>query len=180
MQESRSKRRALLIIDMQLGMFNGADKPYQGALILENINSLIVKARDAGAPIFAVRHTGPQGSPLEPGSPLSQLLPELAIDLQQDRVFDKTRPNVFFATDLASRLADADVDQLVIVGMKTEYCIDTTCRAAADLGFHPLLVADAHSTMDAPDLSAQAIIAHHNRTLQGPFVQLVNTADCEF
>jgi len=180
MQAFRSERRALLVIDMQVGMFNGVDKPYLGAQILENINSLIVKARNAGMPIFAVRHTGPQGSPLEPGSSLSQLLPELAIDPALDIIFDKTRPNVFFGTDLASKLADASIDHLVITGMKTEYCIDTTCRAAADLGFHPLLVADAHSTMDSPALAAQAIIAHHNRTLQGPFVKLIDTADCQF
>jgi nicotinamidase-related amidase len=173
-------QRALLIIDMQIGMFNGPEKPYQGARVLENINHLIAKARAAGAPIFAVRHTGPQGSPIAPGSPLSQLLPDLDIDLQCDGVFDKTRPNCFVKTDLAKWLRDADVQELVIAGMKTDYCIDTTCRAAADLGFRPVLVADAHSTTDSDILSAQMVIAHHNRILNGPFVKLEQTADCDF
>ncbi|MGI4855616.1 MAG: cysteine hydrolase family protein [Janthinobacterium lividum] len=180
MHESRSGRRALLIVDVQVGMFHGLEKPYRAEEILENINLLITRAHDASAPVFAVRHIGPQGSPIEPGSPLSQLLPLLAVDATRDTVFDKTRPNSFFGTGLADWLADAGVDELVIAGLKTEYCIDATCRAAADLGFRPVLVADAHSTMDSPVLPAHTIIAHHNRTLAGAFATLVDTAQCQF
>lgn len=180
MHSPRSGRRALLIVDMQRGLFNGPDYPYQAERILANINQLIGRAREAGAPIFAARHTGPQGSPIEPGSPLSQLLPDVAVDAERDTVFDKVRPNCFFGTGLADWLSDAGVGELVIVGMKTEYCIDTTCRAAADLAFQPVLVADAHTSMDTPVLPASAIIEHHNLTLNGPFVRLLSTADCHF
>jgi nicotinamidase-related amidase len=174
------KHRALLVVDMQEGLFNGPEKPYEGPRILANINQLIAQARKAGAPVFAARHVGPPGSPLEPGSPLTHLSRQLAIDPEIDTVFDKRRPNSFIGTGLASQLADADVGELVIVGMKTEYCIDATCRAAADLGFPALLVADAHTSVDTPVLPAASIIEHHNRTLNGPFVRLVNTADCTF
>ncbi|AJG22699.1 Isochorismatase [Cupriavidus basilensis] len=102
------------------------------------------------------------------------------MDAVADTVFDKTRPSCFAGTGLAGWLSDAGVAELVIVGMKTEYCVDTTCRAAAALGFRPVLVADGHTCMDTPVLPAQAIIAHHNRTLSGPFVKLVNAADCRF
>lgn len=174
------RHRALLIIDMQMGLFHGPDKPYDGARVLANINRLIAKAHKAGAPVFAVQHTGPVGSPIEPGSPLTHLLPDLDIDVQNDCVFAKTRPSCFVGTHFAKALQEAAVEELVIVGMKTEFCIDTTCRAAADLGFKPLLIADAHTTMDTPVLSAQAIIAHHNRTLNGPFVTLLSTGECVF
>lgn len=174
------ERRALLIIDMQEGLFNGPEKPHEGPRILANISELIARARTAGAPVFAARHVGPPGSPIEPGSALTQLLPALAIDQAIDTVFDKQRPSCFSGTRLAQWLADAEARELVIAGMKTEYCVDTTCRAAADLGFQPLLVADAHTTMDTPVLSAASIIEHHNRTLSGPFVKLVHTADCTF
>ncbi|HVW51940.1 MAG TPA: cysteine hydrolase family protein [Trinickia sp.] len=180
MQGPQPQRRALLIVDMQVGLFNSPETPHHGAQVLANINELIGKARRVGAPILAARHTGPLGSPIEPGSPLTQLLPDLAIDAMADTVFDKRRPNCFLGTELADALRAASVDELVIVGMKTEYCIDATCRAAADLGFQPVLVADAHTSMDTPVLSAQRIIDHHNRTLNGPFVRLVSTAECEF
>ena len=66
---------ALLVIDMQEGLFNGPNKPFDGQRVLANIAGLIAKARKARAPIFAARHVGPPGSLIEPGSPLTHLLP---------------------------------------------------------------------------------------------------------
>jgi nicotinamidase-related amidase len=180
MASSSRQRRALLVIDMQEGLFNGPEKPYEGTRILANINRLIDAAHKAGSPVFAARHVGPPGSPIEAGSPLTQLLPALAIDPAADTVFDKRRPNCFAGTGLAQWLAQAQVGEIVIAGMKTEYCVDATCRAAIDLGFQALLAADAHTSMDTPVLRASSIIEHHNRTLSGPFVTLLNTADCSF
>ena len=154
MSQPALQRAALLIIDMQVGLFHGPEQPFDGPRILENINRLIAAAREAGAPIFAVRHTGPDGSPIAAGSPLWQLLPELAIDPGRDRLFNKSRPSSFQGTTLAAQLAALDCDTLVIAGMKTQYCVDTTCRAAAELGLKVVLAADAHTCMDTPALSA--------------------------
>src|SRR5260221_3419929 len=51
--------------------------PYTTLFRSANTGQLIARAREAGAPIFAARHTGPAGSPIAPGSPLTQLLPQL-------------------------------------------------------------------------------------------------------
>jgi len=67
---SSNAKRALLVIDMQVGLFNGPDKPYKREQTLENINQLIRRARQAGAPIFAVRHTGPADSPIRRRQPV--------------------------------------------------------------------------------------------------------------
>ncbi|MBK5512630.1 cysteine hydrolase family protein [Pseudomonas sp. TH15] len=171
---------ALLIIDMQVGLFNGPDKPHDGERLLANIQQLIRQARARKVPIYAVRHTGPQGSPIEAGSPFWQLLPDLELNASTDILFDKGKPNAFFATSLAQQLRAGGIDELFIVGMKTQYCIDSTCRAAADLGFNPVLVADAHTCMDTPALPARAIIEHHNATLGGAFARLINSADVTF
>lgn len=171
---------ALLIIDMQVGLFNGPDKPHDCERILANIRQLIRQAREREVPIYAVRHTGPQGSIIEAGSPFWQLLPELGLDANVDTLFDKTRPNCFLGTRLAQQLTDASINHVFIVGMKTQYCIDSTCRAAAEQGFQVTLVADAHTCMDTAALSAKMIIEHHNATLDGAFVKLMNTADAKF
>lgn len=171
---------ALLIIDMQVGLFNGPDKPHDGERVLANIRQLIHRARECEVPIYAVRHTGPQGSPIEAGSPFWQLLPELELDANVDTLLDKTRPNCFLGTRLTQQLTDASINHVFIVGMKTQYCIDSTCRAAAEQGFEVTLVADAHTCMDTAALSAKMIIEHHNATLGGPFVKLMNTADARF
>lgn len=60
------------------------------------------------------------------------------------------------------------------------FCIDTTCRAAPELGFRTVLISDAHTTMDNDYLSASDIIAHHNNTLAGPFVTLSTARDWLF
>ncbi|NER59751.1 cysteine hydrolase [Pseudomonas sp. MAFF212428] len=173
-------QRALLVLDMQVGLFQGAEQPWQGQQVLANINRLIEAARGAQVPIFAARHTGPGGSPIAAGSPAWQLLPELGVDPCRDRVFDKSRPSAFFNTDLHHWLQQAAVDELLIVGMKTQYCIDTNCRVAAEFGFKPLLVSDAHTCMDTPQLTAEAIIAHHNATLGGAFATLCATEAVQF
>jgi nicotinamidase-related amidase len=173
-------KKALLVIDMQVGLFHGPQAPFEGERVLANINTLIVAARAAGAPVVVVRHTGPEGSPIAAGSALWQVLPELGVDVHQDHFVDKTRPSCFFNTGLAEWLDDAGVGELVICGMKTDYCIDSTGRLAGDLGFKAVLVADAHTTMDSPVLDAAAIIAHHNQVLAGPFVKLLSTAEVSF
>jgi nicotinamidase-related amidase len=104
----------------------------------------------------------------------------LEVDAERDVIFDKTRPSCFFGTSLGERLAEAGISELVIVGMKTQYCIDATCRTAADMGLRPVLIADAHTCMDTRALPARAIIEHHNATLDGPFVTLASAANYEF
>jgi nicotinamidase-related amidase len=171
---------ALLIIDMQLGMYEGPETPYEGERVLANINALIGRAHDAGCPIFFVRHAGPEGSAIAAGSHFWQLHPRLAIDAAVDRVIDKNRPSCFYQTGLAEQLNEEGITRLVIAGMKTQYCVDTACRQAGELGFQTLLVADAHTCSDTQALSAEAIIRHHNLTLSGPFAQLKQTADVQF
>ncbi|POA19337.1 cysteine hydrolase [Pseudomonas sp. FW300-N1A1] len=170
---------ALLILDMQVGLVHGPDKPWRGEALLNTLNSLLSKARKAGAPIFLARHIGPAGSPIEPGSPMTQLVPELV--LQGDEVvFEKTRPNAFATTDLAAWLHACGSQGVVIAGMKTQYCVDSTCRAARDLGFDAVLIADGHTCIDTPALKAKDIVAHHNATLAGPFCRVVQAEDWYF
>ncbi len=171
---------ALLIIDMQTGLYDGPDKPFERERVLGTINQLIQRARQADAPIFVARHTGPAGSPIEAGSPLWRLWHELHVDETRDHCFNKTRPSCFLGTDLAQQLEAANVKELVIVGMKTQFCIDTTCRVAVELGLSVVLPEDGHTCMDTPALKAEAIIEHHNATLAGAFVRRVRAADLNF
>ena len=180
MLKLNAKHCALLIVDMQVGLFRGPEKPYKGSEILDTVNQLIASARQACVPVFVAQHTGPKGSPIEPQSPFWQLLPELTIDPLLDTLFNKTRPSCFLGTELAEQLSHRGIRQLLVAGLKTQYCIDTTCRVAVELGFEPLLIADAHTCMDTPQLPAEQIIKHHNATLEGAFVTLVNSADVNF
>lgn len=175
-----SKHCALLIVDMQVGLFHGPDSPHEGPRILDTVNRVIGAARQACVPVFVAQHTGPKGSPIEAQSPFWQLLPNLAVDPTLDTLFNKFRPSCFLGTDLADQLRHRGIHHLLVAGLKTQYCIDTTCRVAVELGFEPLLIADAHTCMNTPQLSAAQIIEHHNTTLEGAFVTLINSADVRF
>ncbi|WP_226457672.1 cysteine hydrolase family protein [Pseudomonas sp. AF03-9] len=168
---------ALLIIDMQAGLYDGPQRPFERERLLDTINQLIKRARAANKPIFVARHTGPEGSPIAAGSPLWQVWHGLEVDEHRDHLFNKTRPSCFLGTDLARQLRAAQVDELVIVGMKTQFCIDTTCRVAVELGFSVVLPEDGHTCMDTPALKAEAIIEHHNGTLAGAFVKRISARD---
>lgn len=170
---------ALLILDIQVGLVHGPEKPWRCEALLQTVNTLMDKARSARAPVFLARHIGPVGSPIEPGSPLTEVAQELKL-LGDEVVFEKRRPNAFEMTDLADNLRSRGVTGVVITGMKTQYCVDSTCRAARDLGFDAVLIADGHTCSDTPVMKAQDIVAHHNATLDGPFCQLVRAEDWRF
>ena len=170
---------ALLILDIQVGLVHGPEKPWRCEALLQTVNTLMDKARSARAPVFLARHIGPVGSPIEPGSPLTEVAQELKL-LGDEVVFEKQRPNAFEMTDLADNLRSRGVTGVVITGMKTQYCVDSTCRAARDLGFDAVLIADGHTCSDTPVMKAQDIVAHHNATLAGPFCQLVQAEDWRF
>jgi nicotinamidase-related amidase len=170
---------ALLILDIQVGLVHGPEKPWRCEEVLETVNTLMDKARSVGAPIFLARHIGPAGSPIEPGSPLTMVAQELKL-LGGEVVFEKRRPNAFEMTDLSDNLRSRGATGVVITGMKTQYCVDSTCRAARDLGFDAVLVAEGHTCSDTPLMKAKDIVAHHNATLDGPFYQLVRAEEWSF
>jgi nicotinamidase-related amidase len=61
-------------------------------------------------------------------------------------------------------MREASVTRAVLVGAQTEYCVDTTARRAASMGYDVELVGDGHTTSSNGLLSRQQIIAHHNQT----------------
>lgn len=170
---------ALVVIDVQNGMFDSDPPPYCGDVLLQRIASLLDRARAAGTPIFHVQHDGGPGDPLEKDTPGFAHHPIVA-PRGVEPVIEKRHVSAFHETDLQARLARAGIDRLVIAGMQTEYCVDTACRAAVALGYKVTLVADAHTTFDSTELPAERIVAHHNNTLRGGFVELVTSDKVKF
>jgi nicotinamidase-related amidase len=170
---------ALLIIDMQLGNFLEPDHIYKGDELLEKVKSLIAKARSEQTPIFYIQNNGGSGDPDEYGTPGWKIHPSMA-PLEGDIVVQKKTPDAFHETNLRRKLESMEIRKLVIAGLQTEYCIDTTCRRASSLGYDVTLVKDANSTWDSPHFTAKQIIEHHNRVLCGWFATLKNEREIEF
>lgn len=171
--------KALVVIDMQMGMLGETPPPYRADEVVQRAASLLARARTAGAPIFHVQHDGGPGDSLAKGTPGFAHHPALA-PRPGEPVIEKQHVNAFQDTGFQARLAQAGIDHLIIAGMQTEYCVDTACRAAVALGYKVSLVEDAHTTFDSKTLPAERIVAHHNNTLHGSFVELVTSGQVEF
>ncbi|MHA2364674.1 MAG: isochorismatase family protein, partial [Candidatus Hodarchaeales archaeon] len=72
------------------------------------------------------------------------------------------------------------IENLIIVGLQTEYCIDTTVRRAFSEEFNVTLVKDTHSTWNSSKLTAQQIIDHHNSILGDWFASLKAESQIKF
>ena len=152
---------AVLVIDVQEGLFR--PEPFEAEKVIERINRMTQLARTSGCPVFFVQHETPK-APLIHGSGDWQLHHCLTVQ-DTDEIVRKTTPDSFLRTDLEERLNALGIQDLVICGYASEFCVDTTVRRAAALGFSVTLVSDAHTTHDKDHASAAAIRAHHNCTL---------------
>jgi nicotinamidase-related amidase len=159
-----NNRSALLVLDMQVNMFEAQPPLARAEELLATVQGLRAAARTAGAPIIYVRHNGGPGEPDEPGTPGWQIHPALAPN-PEDLILDKRQPDAFAGTPLQQELAARGIERIVLAGLQTDMCINASCRRARELGYTVTLVADAHSTYDDGNTSAMTIIDRHNREL---------------
>lgn len=151
---------AVVVIDVQEALVAGA---FQREALIGNINTLTGRARAVGVPVIFVQHHHATFEPMKPGAAGWAI--HSGLDRRDDDpVIGKEASDAFCGTPLESRLRALGVTELIITGMQTEYCVDTTCRAALSRDFDVILAADAHSTGDSA-LSAAVVIAHHNALL---------------
>jgi biuret amidohydrolase len=156
-------RMALLVYDMQAGI---VEQIKNGRQITARVLQVLQAARTAGVRIFFSRHLSlpkeimgitqlrmalawqrvDSVEQINPwflrDSPSFQLIPELA-PLASEAVFDKITMSAFEGTLLDIALRDCGINRIAIVGVAMEIGIEPTVRHAADLGYIPIVVADA-------------------------------------
>ncbi|MCP1623771.1 cysteine hydrolase family protein [Pseudomonas nitroreducens] len=172
---------ALLIIDVQSDLCTGDYACFDIDNVLQRINAMSSAAREAGVPVILVQH---EDADLQHGSAGWQLETRL-LTAPADLRVRKTTPDSFLRTDLAQLLEARGIDHLVVCGLQSDYCVDTTTRRALAQGYAVTLVGDAHSTVDNAVLKAAQISAHHNAVLGsissfGPRAKVVPAADVHF
>ncbi len=155
---------ALLVIDTQVNMFAPDNAVYASEMLLKTLGRLVARARSAHIPVVYVQNNGGPDDPDQPGTPGWQIHPAL-VPNESDVIIQKWTPDAFYRTQLHEELARRGITQVILVGMQTEYCIDTTCRHAFALDYRVTLVKDGHSTYDTDRLPAVEVIAHHNAVL---------------
>ena len=141
-------KQALLVIDVQNDYFDGGKMPLSNPeSALSNINLLENKFRAQKLPIIYIQHIKHMKNAdfFEAGTIGANLHKNLTVDCD-DIIIEKHFPNSFLETNLLETLQNLEIEQLVITGMMTHMCVDSTTRAARELGFQPILVSDSTAT----------------------------------
>lgn len=156
-------KSALLVIDVQNGLCSGEEAAFDIDRVVARINAAIAKARAAAVPVVFIQHEETDG-PLQFASAAWQLYQPLAAEAGDPRV-RKTATDSFHKTELHALLQSLGIGRVVVCGLQSEFCVDSTVRGALAHGYPVTLISDAHSTVDNGVLSAAQISAHHTATL---------------
>ena len=144
------EKTALLIVDLQNDYFEGGKFPLSGTdQAAANAAEILMAFRGNGWPVIHIRHEilRKPAPFFEPGSQGAMIHSSVAPH-KDEIVITKNFPNSFRQTDLLDRLESLGLENLVIIGAMSHFCIDATTRAAADLGFNCTVAHDACATCD--------------------------------
>ena len=177
-----SHNTALIIIDVQDGFsdptWGNRNNPHAEA----NIAKLLALWREKKRPIYHIQHmsTHPD-SPLRPNQ-AGNTIQRIVAPQGDEPVIQKAVNSAFIGTDLENRLRKNAIHSVVIVGLTTNHCVETTTRMAGNLGFNTFIVADATATFDRMGYDgilypAETIHAISLANLNDEFATIVTTDD---
>lgn len=148
--------RTLVVIDIQNDYFTDGAMPLVGAeAAAERAAEVLAHFRRTGDPIVHVQHLwdDPDAPFMRPGTRGIEIHDSVR-PLADEPVVTKTTPNAMLAPDFVELLEGQASREIVVLGMMTSMCVDSTVRAAADAGFSIVLVHDACA---APDLEFEGV-----------------------
>ncbi|NPU85709.1 MAG: cysteine hydrolase [Syntrophaceae bacterium] len=176
-------KRVLLLIDIQNDYFPGGRMELAGSVEAgEKAGLLLAAFRSRDLPIVHIQHVS-----IRPGA--SFFLPDTegvqvhasVRPREGETLFQKHYPNSFRETPLSEHLRRIGTDRLIVAGMMTHMCVDSTVRAAFDLGFACSLAHDACATRSLSfgnvAVPAELVHASHVAALHGIFCQAAAAED---
>jgi nicotinamidase-related amidase len=174
---------ALLLIDVQRGFDDPAWGTRNNPDCEANIARLLAHWQERGGPVVFVRHNSVgRDSPLHPTQPGNAFQPIIKGD--PDVVVTKEVNSAFLGTPgLEPWLRDRGIKEIVVAGIQTNMCCETTARMGGNLGFDVAFVLDATYTFDLPDpvnggrIDADTLARVTAANLQDEFAQVVATDD---
>lgn len=169
---------ALLVIDIQRGAFDGVrcppiDRPTE---LIANASSLIAAARDAASPVIFVQHCDEPGAPFEEGTPHWELHEQL-VPKPGETVIKKYASSSFENTNLSEMLQQLAINDVILCGLQSEFCVRNTGNAALDLGYAVHVAQDGHSTWPSEGKSSEAISESVNNELAARGAIVASTAN---
>lgn len=148
----------MLVVDVQKALVQG--HPYHSEEVINHIQSLLSFCRENKVEVVYVRHDGGAGDELEYGSDGWQIYKEIAPQAGE-KIFDKKYCSAFRLTGLKDYLDTKGVKNIILVGMQTQFCIDTTCKIAFEYGYNVLIPEDTITTYDNSYLTGKELCEYY-------------------
>jgi nicotinamidase-related amidase len=127
--------------------------------LLAKVDTLVRYARAEGDLVAWLLHAEPgTGNVFDPALGHVHVMPELVPD-EGEPVLTKTSYNAFTTTNLGQQLTSRGIRELVVCGIRTEQCCETTTRVGCDLGFEVTFALDATATFPIPHRGAPAEVS---------------------
>ena len=176
-----SPAAAVLVIDLQTGMFDGVFGPpfHNAETLVERVRAVTAWARRTGRKVAFIRHDGSPGDPLAPGKPGWPVWPALG-QADDEPTFSKTVGDAFSQPALVGWVAGQGVDEVVLLGAQSDKCVAATVKGGLARGLKVTVVSDAHSTWDYNGETADEIIARQNREFEAAGARLAMTESLTF
>ena len=160
-------KTAFIIIDVQNIL---VETGFQTESLLEKISYLQNQARSKNIEIIYVQHIeNPEAQTSEDW----QLLPLLKRQANE-KVFQKRYNSMFKETGLKEYLDQQGIEQLVLCGMQTEYCVDTSVKVAFEYGYQLVIPEGAVTTFDGDDIPAETLNEFYENIWEERFADVLD------
>lgn len=176
-------KKALLIIDVQNDYFEGGKSAlYKPLEALSNVEKVLSHFRKENLPIIHVQHINTRaGATFFLPDTDGVLIHKNLTPIAGEHLVIKHAPNSFLGTNLLEILKENKIEELIICGMMSHMCIDTTTRVCMDYGIKVTLLEDACATknliFNEKTILAETVHDVFMASLNGIFAKIIKTSE---
>ena len=152
----------VLAIDIQKGITN--DRLYDFDGFIKNTNLILNTARKNQVEIIYIQHDDGAGSGFSVGDEAFEIA-EQVVPCDGEKIFIKTINSCFGNKDFVQYLLDKKEDELMIIGLQTNFCIDATIKSAFERGYKVIVPQGTNSTFDNDYMNREATYKYYNEMM---------------
>jgi nicotinamidase-related amidase len=146
---------------MQKGSFTAKTLRFDTIGIVERINELAELFRELNHSVIYIQHDGTGTGEFEKHTTDWENLGNLVVKSTDIRI-DKYVNDVFYKSELHSKLKELNLSELFITGCVTDFCLESAIQSALTKDYNITIMEDSHTTGERPNLKAEQVIEHYN------------------